>query len=41
MGKSLDDCLLRKFLSLSTGADIVIGNDIQVTFTSITGAARN
>ena len=31
---------LRKFLRLSTGADVVIGNDIQVTFTSITGAAR-
>ena len=38
--KGLDDCSLRKFLRLNTGADVVIGNDIQVTFTSITGAAR-
>ena len=38
--KGLDDCSLRKFLRLSMGADVVIGNDIQVTFTSITGAAR-
>ena len=38
--KGFDDCLLRKFLRLSTGADVVIGNGIQVTFTSITGAAR-
>jgi hypothetical protein len=38
--KGLDDCSLRTFLRLSTGANVVIGNRIQVTFTSFTGAAR-
>lgn len=39
--KGLDDSSLLKFLRLSTGADVVIGNCIQVTFISITGASRS
>ncbi len=38
--KGLDDTSLRKFLRLSTAADVLIGAEIQVTFTSLTGAAR-
>ena len=38
--KGLGDTTLRRFLRLSTGADIVIAAAIQVTFTSLTGAER-
>lgn len=38
--KGLDNTSLRRFLRLSTGADVLIGTAIQVTFTSLTGAGR-
>ena len=38
--KGLDDTCLRRFLRLSTGADILIGAGIQVTFTTLSGAGR-
>lgn len=36
----LDNISLREFLRLATGADVLIGNSVQVTFTSVLGFGR-